>query len=45
MVKSTQQIAIEQAIDLIAKSYTAEFKTKVVLELLEGEMTLTQIAG
>ncbi len=27
------------------KSYTAEFKTKVVLELLEGEMTLNQISS
>jgi transposase-like protein len=27
------------------KTYTPEFKTKVVLELLEGEETLNQIAG
>ena len=27
------------------KTYSAEFKAKVVLEVLEGEMTLNQIAS
>jgi len=27
------------------KTYTAEFKTKIVLELLAGDQTLTQIAS